>query len=338
MSTRQIAVIVSLVAAVSTGAVACAPASSSNPQNGTDQEVDSLGSSQRSYVVVQRDYRKCAWPMCSGFYVKDVNRKSAKWTYVSALDFDGSGLDEATAGLAEGAPAGEVVLYGKLGDLPDWDDSAMKTFRVEKAWRGMPGEVVDGTDLFYEVAAIDPPMQCLVAPCPALTIKPLHKTATQQIERVDLDGLSEVQLDRNWLGDRVAHRGALVAGTVALGESFPGGPERVLQASQAFVQLPEEQGQCPQSRPGCPDGQEAIYSRDEDRCVALSGCVEPGACAAYVPVCNEGYTLVGWTGGMFACTVYACDPTFVVPVEEVPQDDTSSDDSADEPTDDSIEG
>jgi len=338
MLTRKLAACFGLAAVLTTGAMACAPSSSSAPEDGTDQEVDSLGSSQRSYVVIQRDYRKCAWPMCSGFYVKDVNRKNAKWTYVSALDFDGSGLDEATAGLAEDAP-GEVVLYGKLGDLPDWDDSAMKTFRVEKAWRGMPGEVAAETDVFYEVAAIEPPVTCLVAPCPALTIKQLHKKATKQIERVDLEGLSEVRLDRNWLGDRVAHGGALVAGTVVDGEIFQGGPERVLQASQAFVQLPEEQGQCPQSRPGCPEGQEAIYSRDENRCVVLSGCVEPGACAAYVPTCNEGYTLVGWTGGMFACTVYACDPTFVVPAEEeVTQDDTSSDDSVDESADDASEG
>ncbi len=318
MSTRAHSIAFALAFLV-TGVVACAPAGGPAPEENPKQEEDALGASQRSYVVIERDYRKCAYPMCSGWFVHDVNRKSQAPTYVADLDFTGSGLDEATQGIVEGSGQNEVVLYGKLGNLPD---SSYKTFRVQSAWRGMPGETVDEKlETFFATAAIDPPIQCLVAPCAAVTIKPLHKTKAQNIERIDLDGLAEPLLDRNWLADRALHGEAIVAGTVVDGEVFQGGPERVLAASQIFLKLPEEQGACPQSRPGCPEGEEAIYTRDENRCVVLSGCVEPGACAAYVPACGEGYSLQSWTGGMFACTQYACDPTFVVPEEELPADD-----------------
>lgn len=322
MSTRTLSAILSLSALLAGTAVACTPTSPS-----AGKEVDSLGASQRSYVVISRDRRKCAYPMCSGYFVRDVNRKNPKQVYVSALDFSGSDLDEAAAEQVRGAADGEVVLYGKLGDLADWEDPAMKSFQVSAAWQGMPGEVVDATDVFYATAAIEPALECFVAPCPALTVTPLHKKSQQQIERVDLEGLAEPLLDRNWLTDRVAHRGALVAGALVDGEIFQGGPETILAATQVFLRLPEEQGQCPQSRPGCIDGESAIYTRDENRCVVLSGCVEPGACAQYVPTCGEGYSLVSWTGGQFACTVYGCDPTFVVPPEEAPAEDPPADDA-----------
>ncbi len=330
MSTRALSAVFSLSSLallLGTTVVACAPASDSTLGEGNPkQEEDSLGASQRSYVVIQRDYRKCAYPMCSGWFVHDVNRKSQKPTYVAALDFGDSDLDEVSQGIVQSA-SGEVVLYGKLGDLPDWDDAAMKTFRVQSAWRGMPGATVDEkAETFFATSAIEPAIQCFTAPCPAVEVRTLHKGGVKQIERVDLEGLAEPLLDRGWLGERALHGEAIVAGTIVAGEVFAGGAERVLAASQIFLKLPEEQGACPQSKPGCPDGQSAIYTRDDNRCVVLSGCVEPGACAAYVPSCGEGYSLQSWTGGMFACTQYACDPTFVVPEEELPVDDVPADD------------
>lgn len=328
MSTLKPLAVLSFGALLVASGVACAPASESTPAaDGTHAEEDSLGASQRSYVVISRDFRKCSYPMCGGYFVHDVNRKSKKETYVAALDFSGSDLDEANADLVAGAPAGEVVLYGKLGKLDGFD--GMKTFRVEQAWRGMPGEVVDeSAELFYATAALDPQPQCFVAPCPAVSAKVLHKSDEVLVEGIDLEGLAEPLLDRAWLAGRALHQGALVAGSIVEGEVFQGGPEHLLAASQVFLRLPEEQGACPQSRPGCPDGQVATYTRDENRCVVLSGCAEPGACAAYVPACGEGYDLVSWTGGMFACTVYGCDPSWVAPSEDA--DAASGDDAAED--------
>jgi hypothetical protein len=299
---------------------ACAPATAPVGTDQVDTEEENLGASQRSYVVARRDYRKCAWPMCSGWFVRDVNRKNPKEVYVSALDFADSDLDEATADIVRGAPDGELVMHGKLGDLADWEDPAMKVFRVKSAWRGMPGQVVAEGEVFYEVAAIDPPIQCVTAPCATTTVKALHKSGKTDIDGVSLEALTEPLLDHEWLQSRLAGHGALAAGSIVDGEVFPGGTASVLAASQVFVRLPEVSGPCPQSKPACDDaaGEVAIYERDADRCVVLSGCTEGGACAAYVPSCSEGYGLVSWTGGMFACTVYACDPAFLLP--ELPEE------------------
>lgn len=316
MTTRLLAGLA--LAAVLGGSLgACAPISGDVPDDGVvDTDEADLGSSQRSYVTLRRDYRKCSWPMCGGWYVADVNRKNTKEVYVAELDFEGSGLDAAVADQVTSAANGEVVLHGKLADLADWDDPAMKVFRVSAAWRGMPGQVVAAGDVFHEVAAVDPPRQCFTAPCPNLEVTPLHRSQGVEIDRVATQHFLEPRLDHTWLQDRVATGRAIVAGSVIDGESFPGGVEQVLHASQVFVSLPEtSETECPQSKPSCDweGGEAAVYTRDADRCVVLVGCVEGGACGQPVPECAPGYTLVSWTGGMFACTVYACDPAFLVP-------------------------
>jgi hypothetical protein len=61
----------------------------------------------------------------------------------------------------------------------------------------------------------------------------------------------------------------------------------------------------------CPVGKVNLWTRNENLCHMPAGCGGGGACAAYVPGCAEGYSLVSWVGGRFGCTLYACDPAFV---------------------------
>jgi hypothetical protein len=301
--------------------VACAPGTSVPGVDDVEQEDDSLGTAQRSYVTVRRDFRKCAWPMCGGWWVQDVNRKNPKEAYVVELDFSEAGFDEATIGQATGgAELGEVVLWGKLADLADWDDPAMKIFRAKRAWRGMPGQGSVVSQTFWATAAIDPPIQCFTAPCATLEVTPLHHPSQGAwIEGVSLDALVEPLLDRAWLQGRIAGGRALVTGEIVEGEEFPGGPEHLLAATQVLIELPEGTEDCPQSKPACDwdAGEAATYVRDADRCVVLDQCVLGGACTQQVPACLDGYSLVSWTGGLFACTVYACDPAFLVPEEPI---------------------
>ena len=41
-------------------------------------------------------------------------------------------------------------------------------------------------------------------------------------------------------------------------------------------------------------------------------CEKPRFCAMYIPSCDPGYTVVGWSGPG-GCSQYACDPSFVGP-------------------------
>jgi hypothetical protein len=75
------------------------------------------------------------------------------------------------------------------------------------------------------------------------------------------------------------------------------------------LRLPDRVTSCPKpSIAECPEGLVHGWTRDENRCLMPTGCVEPLFCIALVPACDEGYTLVSWEN---QCTQYACDPEFV---------------------------
>lgn len=269
-----------------------------------------LGTSTRSYVVLRHDQRRCVSPMCGGYWAHDVNRASVKEQYVSGLDFSQSNLampeDQADV---TGAADFEVVLWGKLGPLESRFNT--RPFLVTSAWRGMPGvKFTEPADTFYRVegAAI----QCIAAPCPTLRASKLHTTAKILHHDLDVSRASRPLVDQDWLTFRTIAKDALVAGRFVDGALIGASREKVLAASQVFVHLPDMTQSCP--RPAlarCPAGQVNLWTRNENRCLMPSGCGGGGVCAASVPACADGYSLVSWSGGPFGCSQFACDPAFL---------------------------
>lgn len=277
----------------------------------SSEELGELGTSTRSYVVFRRDMRRCVAPLCGGFWVHDVNRANLNEQYVSGFDFSKSNL----AGLPEhqgdvtGAPAFEVVLYGKLG--PKESTFNTRTFLVTSAWRGMPGVTfTEPADTFMRVKSVD--LQCFAAPCPSLRASKLHSTTKTLFHDLEVKPAALPLVDRDWLTFRVIEEDALVAGRFVPGAVVGVGQEKVLEASQVFVHLPDRKRSCPRvAPPSCSGDETAVWTRNQDRCIVPAGCGGGGACALVVPECAEGYDLMSWTGGPFACTQYACDPSWL---------------------------
>ncbi len=279
-----------------------------NEPDQADTEGSELSTTSRTYVTLTRDFRKCASPMCGGWFVTDVNRVNPTPRYVSALDFSKSGLDGATVDkVYEGAP-GEVVLRGKLGPV----DTGFSTrpFTVSDAFRGMPGITAAAGEPFFKVEAFN--VQCIKAPCPTMKATKLNVGGTKVFGELDVGDASATRVDQAWLKNRVVQHEAIVVGALVDGALVSGTHEKVLAASQVFVKLPEQPGPCPLVKmPPCAAGLVRAYARNEDRCVLPSfTCVMAGACALFVPACAAGYELQSWSGGAHACTVYACDPAF----------------------------
>ncbi|MGA9525137.1 MAG: DUF6748 domain-containing protein [Myxococcaceae bacterium] len=273
-----------------------------------DEGSEGLSAYQRSFVTARRDFRKCMFPMCGGWYVADVNRKTSREEYVKALDFGPSGLSEEDVWKAEGAGQGELLLRGKLGQK---GRDGFRTFIVSEAYRGMPGVQPVAGEEFYQANALG--ITCITAPCFSETASKLNSSSKTRFSSYSVARASRTLVDQEWLINRIAHHDAIVAGTLTKGQNFPGGRDLVLDASQVYLRLPEQAGPCPVMKlAACPEGKAWSFERNADRCALPVGCIEAGACAAYVPQCDDGYTLKSWTGGMFACSAYACDPTFTV--------------------------
>jgi hypothetical protein len=111
----------------------------------------------------------------------------------------------------------------------------------------------------------------------------------------------------------VERHGAIVAGHFALGPGYnvAGAQERVLEASQVYVRVPDAEEPCYVRRAFCAEPSVPTYMRDAGLCLRFAGCREPGICPLFMPSCAPGYTLVSWRAGEHACPAYACDPSFI---------------------------
>jgi hypothetical protein len=192
---------------------------------------DRISEKNAAHVTLRRDTRKCASPRCGGYFIKEVNRTHDE-LYVSALDFSEAKLED------PGAEAELLVLRGRLG--PEEKEFKTRTLIVFEAHRGLLGRAPAAGDTFFGVAARQPQITCVTAPCNNFVATRLnHAEAPVEFTRAAMDGV-----DAACFADRITQIGMLAAGRIIDGEKMPGGAERVLAASQAYVRLPEPEGVC----------------------------------------------------------------------------------------------
>jgi hypothetical protein len=286
-----------VVAAVAVSA--CGVSDSTVGASDTLEDGAALSSTSRTYVGIRIDTRRCASPMCGGYWVHDLNRVTLSETYVSGLDFSVSGLSDADQSRVFEAP-GDVVLRGKLGPK---DQFGTRPFVVSDAWRGLPGLSPAAGESFYKVETVN--IECFVAPCPTLSAVRTNYTAKTLLHELSLTGLGFV--DQSWLAQRSTQDGALVAGSIVRSTHHV-----TLEASNVYLKLPENVGPCPAVLVSqCPSGQVRTYTRTADRCVVADLCVTQGICNYLVPNCGEGYTSTSWKKAPNACPAVACDPSWL---------------------------
>ena len=241
---------------------------------GLDEASDDVGVAY-SLFSVQRDERKCAAPMCGGWWATATQQSPV---YVSDLDLARAQLDARTEQAVRGAPAEELLLKARISG---------RTLIVKTVWRGMPGIVPAATDAVWSMAKT--------------TATDAVSNRTASVASVDVSGAAKAFVDRAWLADRVAAHGALAAAHVS---------SKVMSASQVWLRLPESAGPCPKpAEPACGGSQVNAYSRTADRCLQPLGCVDRGICPMMAPSCPEGYVAVTWTAAD-GCAATACDPAW----------------------------
>ncbi len=259
-----------------------------------------LSTTKDTFLIARRDLRRCLWPLCGGYWVKDLN-STMQERYVSGLDFSGSTLSEAAQEQALGAPDFQLVLEGRLGKKESRFDT--RPLSVIAAYRGMPGKTFAATDKFYSV--LPTKIGCLSQPCASLQTTRLNRTTGHTMAtNVTVARALATMVDEQWLQGRVLTNRAIVAGHIVRS-----GGHVTVDASQVFVSLPDRVAACPAPASySCASGKIRSYERTADRCTVRVGCTYPGACAPFEPLCEEGYSIVSWQN---ICPRHACEPSFL---------------------------
>jgi hypothetical protein len=164
-----------------------------------DGKADGAIDGAYTYFEISQDLRKCASPICGGFFVARVNRSytycadhtAQDACYVPALDWSEANLsDDLQAKLLDAATLDatadgvHAIVRGRI---------APQRFVVTEAWVEEGDTVSDGVF----VRAKNNGIQCISAPCPTITEKALDESRSANIAAIDWSyaSLSDREVD-----------------------------------------------------------------------------------------------------------------------------------------------
>ena len=256
---------------------ACAPESSvgHTEQDATDD--DALGA-DTVYVVTRQDFRKCAYPMCGGVFIKAVNKAKTKCfdgtkqseCYVADVDESPLGLTGKQADeVSSGITAGSVLVSGQLEPV-DSGHAGFGKLVAYKAFAAETGNTVSGGYFTLEPSGIT----CIKAPCPSLRARKLNTTSVKQVTDVDMSALGLTDEEASAFMAVIYEKNLVVSGSLK-NVSSPEGVHRVFKVSEIFstVEALPSQQLC-LSDDACGDGEVCDHSE------CLSGCAPGEICAA----------------------------------------------------------
>jgi hypothetical protein len=175
-----------------------------------------------TYYSVKLDMRRCASPMCGGWFLSRVNRSttvchtgsSAAQCYTPVLDWSESGLDQAQQDKLVGASARINARYALVrGRFAKKNTTTpqpnLGRFIVTEAWVAEGENAPDG--VFAKV--FENGIRCIAAPCPTLTEKGLNTGNSANIADLDYAPaeLSEHQIE-GFVEQYTAPSGIIIAG------------------------------------------------------------------------------------------------------------------------------
>lgn len=167
------------------------------PACGTTASVDDTTASLRAgddgWFVARPDLRKCAAPMCGGFFVARANLARTACLdgtrraecYVAALDWSATGFsDEERVKLA----ASPVVFHGRLVD-GRYAAGAFADLAVAAVFAPATAPDVDDGQVDFAATlyrAFDNGTRCITWPCPSTTQETLNTSDARAVAGVDL--------------------------------------------------------------------------------------------------------------------------------------------------------
>jgi hypothetical protein len=194
---------------------------------------DSINSTS-AYYSIRADLRRCASPMCGGFFVKRVNQSVTRCSdgrqkpecYVAEIDWNNQAQVDAPRALVRGDLTSKQFAHGgRFGVL-----------RVTESWQSASDKAPVG--MFYRVRDLG--VRCIAAPCNTHHEAKLNSTISRDIAGVDL---SDAGAGDNKISEANAAmtstEGILTAGSHSP-VSGPAGRSEMLKATQFYLRASKE--------------------------------------------------------------------------------------------------
>ena len=192
-----------------------------------------------SYLIVtQVDMRKCASPMCGGYYVKSVNQALTrcadgvfrKECHAFTLNTDALGwTDDQKATFDEQFASGHAIVKGKLASAAVIGTTKGDVLTISEAWQGAALSQPKGT--FYSVKFTG--IVCITAPCPSIGATalnvPMAKTTNPDVDLASSGADEAAQLAGS---EAIFKGGILAAGNIVSTRTTNAATGKVIKGSK----------------------------------------------------------------------------------------------------------
>ena len=179
-----------------------------------------------TFYAVRADMRKCASPMCGGYFVRRVNQtlttcangEQMAECYIAGIDWNGTTQVDPDRALIRGTLLTQEG-YGAL--------------KVSEVWQAMADATPSGE--FYRVRDLG--IRCIAAPCETHDEATLNTTIASKIAGVDLPGPEISKPDMEEISKAmISNEGVLMAGSL-VDVSGPAGRSKKLKATQLYMRV-----------------------------------------------------------------------------------------------------
>ena len=190
-------------------------------------EADSRASTS-SFYTIRRDVRRCASPMCGGYFIKLVNQSRTRCAngrnmsecYVATIEWNGQPEPDRDGALVRGSLSTRGDRRGKYGVL-----------LAREVWLPASDQRASGT--YFRVR--DRGVRCIAAPCETHHEAKLNTSVSRNIAGVDLSGAGTTDKAESEANVAMtAPDGVLVAGTNTR-VTGPAGRSQMLKATQFYL-------------------------------------------------------------------------------------------------------
>jgi hypothetical protein len=185
-------------------------------------------SSTSTFYTIRRDLRRCASPMCGGYFIKVVNQprtrcangRSMSECYVASIEWNGQPEPDTDGALVRGTLVPRGNRSGKFGFLS-----------AREVWLPASSNQVTGT--FFRVR--DRGIRCIAAPCETHHEAKLNTSVSRNVAGVDL---ARANASENAVSEALTAMtspdGLLVSGSHEP-VSGPAGRSQMLNATQFYL-------------------------------------------------------------------------------------------------------
>jgi hypothetical protein len=199
-----------------------------------------------AYVTIRKDVRRCAAPMCGGYFVRRANNQRMKCSnqrnaldcYVAEIDWNGNAKVEPS----------RALLRGEIVDGVKSPAGKFDRLRVLESWQGNGSK--NATSEFYRVR--DLRINCITHPCMTHHEARLNSTFERDIAGVELNnaGAADAIIQEAVQAMR-SEEGIIVSGSHRR-ETGPAGTAESLVASQIYLRaMGQSAATKPCMRTGC---------------------------------------------------------------------------------------